>query len=185
MLIISALSLFVYNKTEDVNAGKAANVILNEMHSQINTLSKPNLSVSDNEVEDEEATTVEIGGDEYIGYLSIPTLELELPVMSSWDYAKLRIAPCREQGEPSENNLVIAAHNYDTHFGRIKQLVFGAAVEFTDVNGKSYEYIVEKCETLQPDMVEAVLDSEYDLVLYTCTKGGATRIAVFCNKTEY
>ena len=39
-------------------------------------------------------------------------------------------------------------------------------------------------DTLAPDEVEAVQNSGYDLVLYTCTYGGKTRVTVFCNRQE-
>ena len=45
-------------------------------------------------------------------------------------------------------------------------------------------YCVEKLETLSPDAVDTVLNSGYDLVLYTCTKGGRTRVAVFCDRAK-
>ena len=45
-------------------------------------------------------------------------------------------------------------------------------------------YFVEKLETLGPDAVDTVLNSSYDLVLYTCTKGGRTRVVVFCRRAE-
>ena len=43
-------------------------------------------------------------------------------------------------------------------------------------------YCVEKLETLSQDAVDTVLNSGYDLVLYTCTKGGRTRGIVFCDR---
>ena len=66
-----------------------------------------------------EMTEVEIDGYAYIGYLSVPKLELELPVMADWDYTRLRIAPCRYTGSIRGEDLVIMAHNYDSHFGRL------------------------------------------------------------------
>ena len=39
-------------------------------------------------------------------------------------------------------------------------------------------------DTLAPTEVEAVQNSDYDLVLYTCTYGGKTRVTVFCDRTE-
>ena len=45
--------------------------------------------------EDKKMTEVEIDGNLYIGYISIPALNKELPVMSTWSYPKLKIAPCR------------------------------------------------------------------------------------------
>ena len=43
-------------------------------------------------------------------------------------------------------------------------------------------YCVEKLETLSPDAVDTVLNSGYDLVLYTCTKGGRMQVIVFCDR---
>ena len=37
----------------------------------------------------------DIDGNEYIGYLTIPALGLELPVMAELDSARLETAPCR------------------------------------------------------------------------------------------
>ena len=38
-------------------------------------------------------TVTELNGWDYIGYLSIPSIGLELPVLSQWSYAGLKIAP--------------------------------------------------------------------------------------------
>ena len=60
----------------------------------------------------------------------------------------------------------------------------GDTVTFTDMEGIVNTYCVEKIETLNPNEVDAVQNSGYDLVLYTCTKGGKTRVTVFCNRKE-
>ena len=60
----------------------------------------------------------------------------------------------------------------------------GDTVTFTDMEGIVNTYCVEKIETLNPNEVDAVQNSGYDLVLYTCTKGGKTRVTVFCNREE-
>ena len=52
----------------------------------------------------------------------------------------------------------------------------------TDMEGIVNCYQVEKIETLEPTDVDAVQNSSYDLVLYTCTYGGATRVTAFCNR---
>ena len=46
----------------------------------------------------QEMTTVEVEGRDYIGVLSIPAVERELPVMAQWSYAGLKIAPGRYSG---------------------------------------------------------------------------------------
>ncbi len=49
---------------------------------------------------DPEMTVVEIDGYGYVGVLTIPALELELPVMSEWDAARLKIAPAGTPAPP-------------------------------------------------------------------------------------
>ncbi|MGN1008377.1 MAG: sortase [Butyricicoccus sp.] len=125
---------------------------------------------------------VELGGYEYVGVISIPALELNLPVMAEWNYNRLRIAPCRQFGSSRTDDLVIAAHNYKTHFGLLKELSPGDAVTFTDMANIVNDYAVVKTDVLKPNEVDAVQNSGYDLVLYTCTLGGATRVVVFCDR---
>ena len=123
-----------------------------------------------------------INGYDYIGVLEIPALNLTLPIMADWDYDRLKIAPCRQFGSVETNDLVSAGHNYKTHFGYLDQLQVGDAVNFTDVNGKVTVYHVELTSILQPDDVDAVQNSGYPLVLYSCTYSGKTRLTVFCKK---
>lgn len=131
-----------------------------------------------------EIPIVTIQGHEYIGFVTIPLLDIELPVMSDWDYDKLKIAPCRQFGSPLTDDLVIAAHNYKNHFGLLSDLNPGDEVIFTDMDGYEDRYALVRVETLQPTAVYEVQNSGHDLVLYTCTYGGATRIVAFFDRTE-
>lgn len=83
-----------------------------------------------------EMPTVTLNGYRYIGVLEIPALELSLPVMEDWDYDRLNISPCRFTGNLYDGDLVLCAHNYPQHFGNLKELDVGAAVRFTDAEGK-------------------------------------------------
>ena len=56
----------------------------------------------------------------------------------------------------------------------------GDRVVFTDVDGSGFAYDVVEVQTLAPTAVEEMLDEAWDLTLFTCTLGGATRIAVRC-----
>jgi len=118
----------------------------------------------------------------YIGTLEIPELGLTLPVMEDWSYSKLKVAPCRFSGTVYANNMVIAAHNYRSHFGALKNLTGGAKLYFTDVEGNRYSYEVETLETLQPTQVEEMTSGNWGLTLFTCTPGGKTRVTVRCNR---
>ena len=187
VLILSALLLLVYNRCEDVRAGQEAESLLASVEAAISAheMAAPNKPESTEALSlplDPEMPVVTLGGYEYVGYVEIPTLGLKLPVMAEWDYTRLQIAPCRQFGSSRTDNLVIAAHNYDTHFGKLKELSKGDTVIFTDMEDIVSTYCIEKLETLSPDAVDTVLNSGYDLVLYTCTKGGKTRVTVFCDR---
>jgi sortase A len=132
--------------------------------------------------EDKKMTEVEIDGHYYIGCLSIPALELELPIMSDWSYSKLRVSPCRYNGTVRGEDLVLMAHNYKSHFGYISQLKLGDRVVFTDMDGNVTEYKVVGTDVLEPTAVETVTSGDYDLTLFTCTYGGKSRVTVYCDK---
>ena len=134
--------------------------------------------------EDKKMEEVEVDGNLYIGYISIPALNLELPVMSSWSLDLLKIAPCRYNGSIRGEDLVIMAHNYTSHFGSLSRLAVGDSVSFTDVKGKVTRYEVVGKDVLDPSAVEVITSGEYDLTLFTCTYGGASRVTVYCDMVK-
>lgn len=176
-MLLSALSLLLWNRQESRKAAASVERLMPQLMERIQSL--PTEPVPD--AFDPEMTQGEIDGFAYVGYLSIPALELELPVMSQWDYARLKIAPCRYTGSTKTGNLVICAHNYDRHFGAIGHLKPGDRVAFTDMDGVVWRYSVELVETLQPTALEEMTAGEYELTLFTCTYGGAARVTVRCS----
>lgn len=129
-----------------------------------------------------EMPTIEVDGNEYVGYIHIPSLDLELPVLNEWSYPGLKIAPCRYVGSAYSNDLVIAAHNYKKHFGGIKNLNAGDVVTFTDVDNNVFNYKVALTDVLEPTATEEMVESDYDLTLFTCTLGGTSRVTVRCTR---
>ena len=131
----------------------------------------------------EHAETVLVAGnDRFCGKLTVDALGLTLPVHSEWDYARLKTAPCRYVGTARAGNMVIAAHNYDSHFGRLRRLTVGDAVTFKDVDGTVYRYTVKEVVTLDGTAVEDMRAGEWDLTLFTCTKSGKQRVTVRCEQ---
>ena len=177
LLVCAALGLFGYNQWTDSKAGQEASEILAEVADAVDgdTFVNPY---------DTEMTEVEIDGHLYVGYVVIPTLGIELPVMSEWSYANLKISPCRYTGSTKTGDLVICAHNYRSHFGPIKNLEAGDEVYFVDMDGIMWSYEVALVDVLAPTAVEEMTDSGYDLTLFTCTYGGRTRVTVRCVETE-
>ena len=177
VLILAALLLFLYNRSEDRRAGQEAESLLEDVRSTMAANADP---------EPQEEPAEEITYD-YAGVIAIPDLSLELPVIDQWNYDRLKAAPCRQSGAAPDGDLVIAAHNYKSHFGYLDRLQPGASVIFTDMEGTVYRYAVEEIRQLEPEDVEdvsSVFSSEYPLVLYTCTPGGKARVAVFCRWAE-
>ena len=194
VFLLAAGGLMFYNQEESRSAMESSHEVLTVMKPQMEMPTdsydgRESVEYSDYvdyvDVFDQEAkemTVKEIDGQEYIGYLSIPVLELELPVISEWDYDRLKIAPCRQYGSTKTDDLVIAAHNYASHFGRLAQLRTGDLLTFTDMDAETILYGVVTVDVLEPTAVDTVKDSEFDLVLYTCTYGGENRVAVFCDR---
>ena len=191
-LIVSA-GFVVFNHWEGKQAQQTSVNLLQEVRQSIfdNTQEEsiPEESDRDETIEipeelPQEMQTTEVNGYECIGILSIPVLELELPVLTDWSYEKLKIAPCHYYGSFYRKDFVIAAHNYPSFFRRLPELQPKDLVLFTDVSGTAYYYEVVLLETLPPEATEEMITSGFDLSLYTCTPGGASRVTVRCNKVS-
>jgi len=178
VLIIVALSLLLWNRQQDQEAEAAAAYILPQVVERI-TAAVPEQTYPD--PYDPAMTEVEIGGFAYIGYLSIPAIEIELPVMAEWDYDRLKAAPCRYTGSTKTGDLVICAHNFDKHFGRLQDIDLGESILFTDMDGTVWRYQVAAMEVLGPDDIENMSAGAYDLTLFTCSYGGKSRVTVRCD----
>lgn len=131
-----------------------------------------------------EMPTAQIDSDRYIGLLNIPVLGLELPIMTDWSEQKLKLTPCRYAGSVYTEDLVIAGHNYRSHFGKLVNLTIGDEITFTDVDGNVFCYEVAARETLLPTAVEEMIGGEWDLTLFTCTFGGSYRTTIRCERVE-
>lgn len=184
LLIAASIALVLYNRNEDANAGNAADDVLPVLQEVIENGTDDDDPEQTGKVNEYDMPVAMIDGYEYIGYLSIPVLELDLPVMADWDYTRLKIAPCRYFGSTETDDLVICGHNYDRHFGRLKNLQSGDMVTFTQMDGVTIVYEVEAVETLQPTEISEMIESDYDLSLYTCTYGGQSRVTVRCNRVK-
>lgn len=125
-----------------------------------------------------------IDGRDYIGLLEIPTLDLELPIISDLSYPALKVAPCRYVGSAYLDDLVIAAHNYQSHFGNLEDLKGGERVVFTDMEGNEFYYEVAYTEILEPTAIEEMTSGDSALTLFTCTLGGQNRVTVRCDRTK-
>jgi sortase A len=176
--ILSSVGFVVYNRWESKNAAKVTASLLIDAQSAID---EKNTEQNDLQTK---MPTVKVDGYDCIGVLSIPVLDLKLPVLTDWSYSKLKKAPCHYYGSYYEKDFVIAAHNYKAHFGRLSELQTGDSVIFTDVGGTKHCYEVAILEPLPKGATKEMITSGFDLSLYTCTIGGDSRVTVRCNAVE-
>ena len=192
ILMFGAASLFWMNQQDDLSAKNAAESVMAELVNRIMENNEAAFSEAETlpelqkplellTEEDKKMTEIEIDGIPYIGYISIPKLEVELPVISTWSLSRLTIAPCRYYGSLLGEDLVIMAHNYVSHFGKLSLLEPGDTLTFTDMDGKTTLYKVVSKDVLAPTAVEEVTSGSFDLTLFTCTYDGQNRITIYCD----
>lgn len=190
-LLLGALGLAGYNLWDEDRAASAADstmAVLSETITPVDPITPEELVDLSGEVRipdyvldpDMALPALEVDGRRYVGYLEIPVLELSLPVLEDWSYPNLKLSPCRYTGSPYQDDMVVAAHNYPRHFGRLKELVEGDEVRFTDMDGNVFHYTVAEQQQLDPQPVEAMLEGDWDLSLFTCTLGGQYRVTIRC-----
>lgn len=193
LLLLSAVGLLGYNMLEERSAGESAQAVLDQIIPAVKTPGKPqheDLQGSLPQVETPnyilnpqmDLPETEYDGRRYVGVITIPALEVELPVLKGWSRSGAKIAPCRFEGTPYMDDLVICAHNYQSHFGRLNTLKTGDLVQFMDMEGNLFTYQVVSFEILQPNQAELLRSGGWDLTLFTCTIGGQTRFTVRCEK---
>ncbi|MCD7739229.1 MAG: sortase [Lachnospiraceae bacterium] len=179
VLMMLALFLFLYNRWEAGQAQEAAEQAVAGLKQAMETAESSSF-LKEVSSDGEEESVLEMDGYAYIGILSISRFGLELPVMWEWSYAGLKLAPGRYSGKAADGDLVICAHNYERHFGKISTLEAGDEIIFTSVDGRIYQYEVTEVLILEPTDIEELMDGEWDLSLFTCTYGGRTRVVVRC-----
>ncbi len=139
------------------------------------------------ETEDEIERAMRTLGDyKAIAKLSIPKLELTLPILSECTTQSLKISVCKFQGpEPlQEGNLVVTGHDYKNgaHFGRLDELSIDDEIIVSDANGDFRRYFAYEILVVAPDDL-AALDTGNNLnavTLVTCAEDGTMRLLVKC-----
>lgn len=169
----TAAGFICYNYDQDRKAAKQANGILNQWD-------KLPLISSDN---DDFIRGTDMGPG-YIGVLEIPVLGLILPINSEWTEAAAESSPCRYRGSISNKDLIIAGHNYSSHFGSLHTLQIGDDVYVTDAGQKKHTYKVENIEIIHGAAIDKMEAGEWDLTLFTCDYMGTRRITIRCQSVE-
>lgn len=199
LLIAAALCLIVYNVHESDSAGRASDAVLVELEPYISDTHEydmPSINTDGNS-DEKSPDAVEypdyvldptrslpvqnVGGNNYVGVISLPSIGRRFPVFAEWNYSALKTAPCLFSGSPYQNNMVICAHNYSRHFGRIRYMNVGDEVTFTDMDGNLFRYEVAEILTIGASSVsQMITPTTWDLALFTCNMSGNARVTVRC-----
>ena len=190
LLILSGILLAVYNLREEKEAAKASQEAVIQLDEIVTAEKEENVRDAETEVllpdyildPEMEMPTRLIDGWNYIGILEIPDLNLYLPIIDEWSYPALKIAPCRYEGTAYQKNMVIAAHNYQSHFARLHELDVGAEIYFSDMDGNRFSYLLAEQEVLPPTAVEEMCSDDWPLTLFTCTIDGQNRVTMRCEE---
>ena len=177
LVIIAALCLTVFNLYDGVRAAADAGKVLVELENEIGEGSDDY-----QKNEDIRMPVYTLDNVDYACIIEIPDLGAVLPVINETSDRNLKLAPCIYSGSVYQDDLVIAAHNYRSHFGKIKNLKQGAPVYIVDMDGNVFEYEVKSTEVLRSTAVGEMKNSDWDLTLFTCTIGGQARVTVRCEK---
>lgn len=134
-------------------------------------------------------------GYKVIGTISIPSINIEYPILEEYTSATLKIAivavhprdPANAVNKPG--NLVLWGHNYKngTFFSDIGKLVTGAKIYIKDTSGTKVEYkVYNSYETTDSDMTYATRDTEgaREISLSTCANESGKRIIVWARETK-
>lgn len=176
LCILLSITLYIKNKYQELDTGKKSKEILDIIEAKINVSDKEEIKSNTEDL------VLNISGYDYIGVINIPSLNIKLPIMRETNYDRLAISPCKYYGNINTNDLVLCAHDYVNQFGKISNLKEDDIVIITDVLGNNYVYKVVLTEELNPTDITNMIDSPFDLTLYTCSYGALKRITVRCNR---
>lgn len=112
------------------------------------------------------------------GVLSLPTLGLELPVLAGYSEELLQLSPCVYQRAGEGGRLVIAGHNYRSHFGRLGRLKPGYPAAYQPQQGEPLALAVRSLEEIGADDRNALEAGEWTVTLLTCNLDQSRRLLV-------
>ena len=162
-IIFFAVSVLLlgYNLIESYKANLKAKSLLNEFSELIDI--KKNIYFNSN-MEGIIMPSIEIENQKVVGSIIIEKFNLILPVLDELNEEKLKISPCRYSGSLYDNNLIIGAHNYRSHFGKLNELNKGDMIRFVDVDGYIYNYIVSDIEIINGNNINRLVDKKIIII---------------------
>jgi len=116
-----------------------------------------------------------------LGILSIPKLNVRLPVLEDCSNSNLKISCCRISGLANDkpNRLVVVGHNIWSHFKGLDSLEMGDQIAFTARDGVTYYYsVIENVALYKTEGAEVLAVDGWDITLITCKTDNTWRTVV-------
>lgn len=191
LLLLTAAVFTAINLVEAEQARRATAALIDALPSELSEelSARPFLEAKDSSKRPEPDWPMPqriVNGEEIIGVIEIPRTGLMLPVLSSWDYDKLKRYPCYYHGSIYRKDAVFCSHDYPFQFGGLNVLEDGDEARFLDADGNIFTYAFREQEYLQPTDVEAMtFKDDWDLTLFTCAYNGLARYAYRFEETGF
>lgn len=189
LLISSACSIVLFNLSQSRRAEIRSEQMVSEIEASAAVFQSNSLKdydegkivlCHDSESQSIDYQFVSDQGLKYTGILCIPKLELTLPVCSDFSMENMTDYPCIYSGDLSDDNVIIAAHNYSRHFGSIGFLDPGDKIILKTVSGTQNVYEVFSVDIIPGDRKDEMVSGDWNLTLFTCTTNGVNRVTVRC-----
>lgn len=177
-LFLAAAVVLMYSYVEDYLAARRAQHVLEQVWGTGETAQHVSVAAENPE---------EVWGHPIIGIVSIPKLDVTLPVFSELTDELLEISVCRFTGEVLDKpqRLIISGHNYRSHFGRLPALALGDEVHFTTGERVTYRYsVTEITEIPEQDTITVHEGGDWDITLLTCNADHTRRVLVRCREIQ-
>jgi LPXTG-site transpeptidase (sortase) family protein len=120
-----------------------------------------------------------------IAVVSVPSIDIEYPILDHWTDELLKISPCYFWGaEPNQvGNFCIVGHNYRNKkfFSKVPTLEPGEEIIITDLTQKKITYEIYDVYVVEPDNVESttqLTNGMREVTLITCTNDSSKRVIV-------
>lgn len=138
---------------------------------------------------------VEVDVSDVVGFIAIPSIELNLPILSGTTNKNLQLGATtmKEDQRMGSQNYTLAGHltqSTTTLFSPLRKMAIGESVYLTD-KSKVYRYRLKSIKIVSPEQVDELSDIEDEaiLTLVTCEDvGGKQRrilVADLVEETEY
>ena len=167
LLLITAMSLVLWNIIEEKNAEKTSGEVLEKLEQAIES------------GEFLENDVFEYDSKSYIGILSIPSLDIEVPVQNEWSYDNLKLSPCQYTLIGGEK-MIVGGYSYSAFFENLDKISSGDEIYFTSLDGAVNTYEMQWSELLTSGDDEALASDEnaWDLTVFTYTWSGRQWVTV-------